>query len=158
MGSNKDFVEQSRSWIDEWELGKTIASALIDLGQKEGAAWRSVAVVKLLTRHQHWYEIPTSVENPAYHVLELLLKDGEVQQFLQVNRYNDIIWFNKEAFEELMWWFFIAAAIGIISAPLRSMSEIMKEIERCSAILRKWEEAEKRSEYQVEKLQALIKE
>jgi hypothetical protein len=84
--------------------------------------------------------------------LELLLKDDGVQQFLQVNRYNDILWLNKEAFEELRWWLFIAAAIGIISDPLRSMSEIMKETERCNGILRKWEEAEKRSEYQVEKL------
>ena len=155
--SQRDFEEQSRNWIDEWELGKTIASVLMDLGQKEEAAWRSVEVVKLLTRHQQWYEIPTSIENPAHFVLELLLRDGEVQQFLQVNRYNDVIWFNKEAFEDLRWWLFIAAAIGIISAPLRSMSEIMKETERCNGILRKWEEAEKRSEYQVEKLLALLR-
>ena len=154
----RDFAELSRSWIDEWELGKTIASVLMDLGQKEEAVWKSVAVVKLLTRHQRWYEVPTSVENPAHQVLELLLKDGEVQQFLQVNRYNDILWLNKEAFDELRWWLFLAAAIGIISDPLRSMSEIMKEIERCNGILRKWDEAEKRSEYQVGKLLEALKE
>ena len=156
--NHRDFAEQSRRWIDEWDLGKTIASVLMDLGQKEEAAWRSVAVVKLLTPHQQWFEVPTSVENPAYHVLELLLKETEVQQFLQVNRYNDILWLNKEAFEELRWWLFIAAAIGIISEPLRPMSEIMKEIERCNGILQKWEKAEKRSEYQVEKLLALLRE
>jgi hypothetical protein len=33
----------------------------------------------------------------------------------------------------------------------------MKEIERCNGILQKWEEAEKRSEYQVEKLLALLR-
>ncbi|MGD0916485.1 MAG: alpha-amylase family glycosyl hydrolase [Thermodesulfobacteriota bacterium] len=158
VARQRDFAEQSRSWIDEWELGKTIASVLMDLGQEEEAAWRSVAVVKLLTRYQGWYEVPTSVENPAHEVLECLLKDNEVQQFLQVNRYNDILWFNKEAYDELRWWLFLAAAIEIISDPLRPMSEIMKEIERYIGILRKWEDAAKRSEFQVEKLLVAIKE
>jgi hypothetical protein len=156
--NQKEFAEQSRSWIDEWRLGETIVGVLMDLGQEETAAWRSVTVIKLLTRHQHWFEVPASAQNPPYQVLELLLKDGEVQQFLQVNRYNDILWFNGEAFDELRGWLLPVAAVEIISDPLRSPSEIVKEIERCNGILQKWEEAEKGSEYQVEKLLAAVRE
>jgi glycosidase len=156
--NQREFAEQSRSWIDEWRLGKTIVGILMDLGQEETAAWRSVTVIKLLTRHQHWFEVPASAQNPPYQVLELLLKDGEVQQFLQVNRYNDILWFNGEASDELRGWLLPVAAVEIISDPLRSPSEIVKEIERCNGILQKWEEAEKGSEYQVEKLLAAVRE
>jgi hypothetical protein len=156
--TQKDFAERSCSWIDEWRLGKTIASVLMDLGQKEAAAWRSVIVIKLLTHHQHWFELPASAQNQPHHVLESLLKDHEVNQFLKVNRFNDILWFNKEAFDELRGWLLQVAIVDIISDPLRSPSKRMKEIERCHRIVLKWKEAEKRSEYQVGKLLEALKE
>jgi len=96
--NQKDFAGVSRSWIDEWRLGRSIAEVLAGLGLDQEAAWRAVALTKLLTTHQRWFE-----EKRACQVLESLLKDNEVQQFLQVNRYNDILWFNNEAFDDLLW-------------------------------------------------------
>jgi glycosidase len=156
--TQKDSAERSYSWIDEWRLGKTIARALMDLGQEETDAWRSVTMIKLLTRHQRWFELPASAQNQPHDVLESLLKDHEVNQFLKVNRFNDILWFNKEAFDELRGWLLQVAIVDLISDPLGSSSERMKEIERCHRIILKWKEAEKRSEYQVEKLLEAVKE
>ena len=150
--SQTDFEERSRSWIDEWRLGKTIASVLGDLGLEETAAWKSVSVVKLLAKHQRWYEVKRSDQNQAYRVLESLLKDGEVHQFLQVNRYNDILWFNKEAFDELRWWLFLVAVVEISSDPLRSAHEVVKDVEECYTIIKTLHQAEKKSSYQLEKL------
>jgi len=154
--SQTDFEERSRSWIDEWRLGKTIASVLGDLGLEETAAWKSVSVVKLLAKHQRWYEVKRSDQNQAYRVLESLLKDGEVHQFLQVNRYNDILWFNKEAFDELRWWLFLVAVVEISSDPTRLADEVVTELEGCYTIIQRWQQAEKRSEYQIEKLLAAL--
>ena len=42
-----------------------------------------------------------------------LLSDSDALNYLGVNRYQDILWFNKEAFEDLMWWLFIIAAVEI---------------------------------------------
>ena len=153
-----DFMELSRSWIDEWRLGKTIVSVLRDLGLEEEASWRSVALIKLLTSHQRWFEVKPSSQKPAYQVLESLLKDNEVHQFLQVNRYNDMLWFNKEAFDELLWWLVLVAAVEISSDPVRTPSEIVKDLEDCSRIAKALEEAEKKSSYQVEKLLTTVKE
>ena len=150
--SQTDFEERSRSWIDEWRLGKTIASVLGDLGLEEKAAWKSVSVVKLLAKHQRWYEVKRSDQNQAYRVLESLLKDGEVHQFLQVNRYNDILWFNREAFDELRWWLFLVAVVEISSDPLRSAHEVVKDVEECYTIIKTLHQAEKKSSYQLEKL------
>jgi hypothetical protein len=154
----KDSAERSYSWIDEWRLGKTIARVLMDLGHEEAAAVRWVIMIKLSTRHQHWFELPTSVQNQPHHILESLLKDHEVNQFLKVNRFNDILWFNKEAFDELSGWLLQVAIVDLISDPLRSPSKRVKEIARCYRIILKWKEAEKRSEYQVEKLLEAVKE
>ena len=109
-------------------------------------------LIKLLTGHQRWFEVKLSDQQPAYQVLDSLLKDGEVQQFLQVNRHNDILWFNKEAFDELLWWLMLIAAMEISSDFLRPAIEVVKDLESCYAMIQTFQEAEKKSDYQAEKL------
>jgi hypothetical protein len=145
--NQKDFVDQSRSWMDEWRLGKIIADVFVELGSEESTAWRSVTLIKLLTGYQRWFEVKS-----AYQALESLLKDSDVQQFLQVNRYNDVLWFNKESFDELQWWLLIVTSVQIDSDTQKSATGVVKEIEDCYAIIQRWQDARKRSGYQVEKL------
>jgi hypothetical protein len=86
------------------------------------------------------------------------LKDSEVQQFLGVNQYNDIWWFNKEAFEEMLWWLMMVAALTIGSDPLRPVNAVVAELQGCYSIIQKWQQAEEKSEYQVEKLLSTLQE
>lgn len=152
IASPEDFPEQSHKWIDEWRLDQIIAETLKDLGLGEGASGRSVTLIKLLTRHQRWFE-----EETVYQVVETLLKDSEAQQFLSVNRYDDILWFNKEAFEEMLWWLMLTVALEVSFDPLRPAKEVVRGLERCWSVIQKLQEAEKKSEYQVEKLLELLK-
>ena len=128
------YEAQSRSWIDEWLLGKVVGGVLLDLGLEEKLAWRGVTVIKLATSHQRLLAAEES-DTPApsarlasdtppcgasecrgeatraYRVLNDLLKDDEVQQFLGVNRYRDVLWFNKEAFDDLLWWLMVVTVV-----------------------------------------------
>jgi len=153
----RDFAEQSRIWIDEWGLGKSIFGALRDLGLEEANAWRVVTLVKLLASHQKWFEVKPPGQKQAYAILEILFKDVEVQQFLKVNQYNNIGWFNKEAFEEMLWWLMMVAALTIGSDPLRPVNVVVAELERCYSIIQTWQQAEEKSDYQIEKLLETIK-
>ncbi len=154
-----DFEQVSRSWIDEWLLGKITLAALQDLGLDEGTAWRAVTTIKVLTSHQRWFEMqaPRKKEKWAYQVLESWLKDDEVQQFLQVNRYRGILWFNKEAFEQLLWWMLLSAVVTISADPLRQAAEVAQEIVTAYDIVKKLQRAEEESGYQVEKLLEAVK-
>jgi hypothetical protein len=87
-----------------------------------------------------------------------LLKDSDIQQFLQVNQCNDIWWFNKEAFEEMLWWLMMVAALTIGSDPLRPVNAVVEELQRCYSIIQTWQGAEEKSEYQVEKLLSALQE
>ena len=147
-----DSGDQSRAWIDEWDLGKTIWAALRDWGLDEASARNSLTLIKWLTGHQRWFE-----EKTAYQVLEKLFKDNESQQFLGVNRYDDIWWFNKEAFEEILWWLMLISAVEIGSDPLRPVNAVVKELEECYSTIQTWQKAEEQSGYQVEKLLEVIK-
>jgi hypothetical protein len=111
-----------------------------------------VTLIKILTRHQRWFAKETVCQ-----AVETLLKDGEAQQFLSVNRYDDILWFNREAFEEMLWWLMLTAALEVSFDPLRPAKEVVRGLEKCWSVIQRLQEAEKKSEYQVEKLLEVAK-
>ena len=156
--SQKEFAEQSRTWIDEWRLGKSLLAALRGLGLDEADALSSLTIIKCLTSHQRWFETKPTDQKAAYATLEFLLKDGEIRQFLQMNLYKEIWWFNQEAFEEMLWWLTMVAAVTIGSDPLRPVRAMIEELERCYSMIQAWQQAEEKSEFQVEKLLETLKE
>jgi Alpha amylase, catalytic domain len=147
---DKDYELHSRSWIDEWQLGRIIVAALRGLGADETGAAQSLALIKLLTTHQRWY-IEANAAG-AKRLLQVLLADPDVQQYLRINRFRDILWFNKESFEQLLDWLSLLAHLGRggvvpeTQAPLANDHRIME-------LLRL---AEEPSEYQVDKLLAAV--
>jgi hypothetical protein len=153
----EDFAVQSRSWIDEWLLGKLVAGALQDLGLDESAAWWAVGVAKVLISHQDWCDLEGPKAERAYQALVSWLKDSEVQQFVQVNRYGGVLWFNHEAFDQLLNWMLTMAAVEISADPECSPKEMAKGLVACYDIVNKLKQAEDASEYQVVKLMEAAK-
>ncbi|MBE9475005.1 MAG: alpha-amylase [Chloroflexi bacterium] len=145
-------TDRSQSWIDEWLLGRILVSSMTDLGLSETESWRSVGLMKILIRHQMWYQINTPKRKRAYRILERLFEDEVVRGYLQVNRYQGILWFNKEAFEELLVWMMRIAAINVIADKNLSSDEARDQITGHYQVIRKLKKAESKSEYQVEKL------
>ncbi len=153
-----DHVAQSRGWLDEWLLGRLLAGALQDLGLDEGAAGHAVRVVKLLINQQRWFEVeatPATRKDRAYRVLESWLQDEDVRGFLQVNRYRDVLWFNKEAFEELLGWMLTLATVQISAA--RSAEAVAPALVACYDVIQRLQRAEKGSGYQVARLLEIVK-
>jgi len=150
--TDEDYDAQSRTWIDEWLLGKMINLVFHDLGFDEIQSRQALALVKILTSHQNWFKIDGEKKGLAYRIFKKLLEDQEVQQFLQVNRYQDILWFNKEAFEMLVGWLFTVAVIDSISNEQVKENEIAGMISDRYRIIQTSLKAEEESKYQVEKL------
>ena len=69
----------------------------VSAGQKADYA---VNLVKLLTAYQHWYL--NADKSNANQYLAGLLHEQEIQDFLLVNRYNNLLWFNKDRFEDML--------------------------------------------------------
>lgn len=153
-----DAAQRSRSWLDEWLLGRMIAGALRDFGLKEEASWKAVRLIGLLITHQRWFEIEGTGQPEALQVLEGLLKDGDGQQFLGINRYQDIVWFTGEALAEVLEWLFLVALIQRNAVPHRSASEAAAEILKHYLVLRDLQQAGQKAEHQVEKLLEAVKE
>jgi hypothetical protein len=143
---------QSRAWVDEWLLGKLVASTLQNLGLDEQAAWWSVGIVKILISHQDWYKMDIPKSQQAHQVLTAWLRDSEIQQMIQVNRYGGVLWFNQEAFEQLLSWMLTIASVGISADGERKPEEVARDIVACYDVINKLQQAADASEYQVVKL------
>ena len=154
--TNINYGEISRAWIDEWLLGKIITKALIGLGLEDQISWRSVSLIKFLNSHQDWYERKLPKNQQAYHALQSWLSDHEIQQFLGINRYQGILWFNRESFEELLWWMFVIRLIKI-SAKVDKSDNVVDDILSCYEIITRLNKAAEASGYQVEALLDTIK-
>ncbi len=153
--SETHFAEQSRAWIDEWLLGRALTGVLQQLGLEERFARQSVALIKLLTTHQRWFEAPGPL--PADKFLEFLLRDNDVRHFLQVNRYKDVLWFNKEAFDQLLAWMLLLPLIDHAAHPSAGAELVNGDLLHPSRIVRELQRAGKESDYQVERLLAAVR-
>jgi glycosidase len=142
------FAETSRSWLDEWLLGKMIVSAMQDLGIDQESAWWAVTTIKVLTSHQRWFERDERTD-PAYHVLRRWLADNEVQRLLRVNRYQGVLWFNEEAFKQVLWWMMIVATVAIAADGREAAAE---RIAQCYCVIEELQRAGEASGYQLENL------
>ncbi len=159
------YAEISRSWIDEWLLNKLVASALVSIGLDEQKAWRTVGLVKLLVAHHEWWQLlqktglkkkPTA-KDAAYQLLVTLLGEAEAQAYLGVNRYQDVLWYNKEAFDELLWWLYITAAVDLTTATEQTAQLAAERLQACHDVIKQLQKAEKTSDFQIEKLLEAVK-
>jgi len=176
VAGEEGYEQQSRSWLDEWLLGRIVAGALQDLGLDEGAAWWGLAAIKVLISHQRCYETcaaegqperakghPKRSEAPAVELkragrlLESWFQDSDVQQFVRVNRHHDVLWFNKEAFDQMLGWTLTVAVIEIAANPLCGADEVAEEIVGCYEIVQQLQQAEEASGYQIENLLELVR-
>ncbi len=146
------YAEISRSWMDEWLLSKLLAQVLRNLGLDEASAWRAVGTVKILVKHQTWWAVEAADEERAYPILLSLLRDQEVQNFLQVNRYRGVLWFNRESFDQLLAWLMVVAAVQAAADPELDPDEVARAIADRFEIVQKLQAAEETSEFQVVQL------
>ena len=148
----EEAIERSRSWIDEWLLGRIFTRSLQELGTSETEALNSIVMIKILIRQQQWFESIHPKNQSAYTLLRSLLQDEDVRHFLQVNRYQNVLWFNKEAFEQLLGWLVTIAVINLQSDPDLDQSQIDDRIAEQYRIIQQLDKAQSKSDYQVEKL------
>jgi hypothetical protein len=100
--------------------------------------------------------VRASKKKKVARVLENWLRDPEVQQFLGINRYQGILWFHKEGFEEFLWWMLAVAAVAISARRDGNEDGVAEEIVACYDIIKKLQKSVDASEYQVEKLLEIV--
>lgn len=150
ISDETQFAEISRSWLDEWGIGRLVQHTLEECGLDSAQAQSGVNILRFLIGHQNWIE--GVLEKTPRSLMETWLSTEDIRTFINVNRYQDKLWFNKESFESMLWWLTTIALIWLIADPEKSLTEdieiLIDAYDQVEAIL----EAEGESDYQVEKL------
>ncbi|NMB88386.1 MAG: hypothetical protein GYA17_08485, partial [Chloroflexi bacterium] len=150
MATQDLYESQSRTWIDEWQLGSILVNAYVEMGRQEAEAWQMVNAVRLMTTYQNWYARSEGQSNRQ--ILETWLADGDVQHYLNVNRYKDVLWFNQEAFESFLWYMVVVTLLANHGDPTRTATDQLEEVLGAYQTALELLQAEQASEYQVERL------
>jgi len=99
--------------IDQQRLREPIAEALEHLGLHGEERWRVAARIRTLLAHKPW--APGSDLKKAKAPFSWL-HDSEVAWLIGVHAYEDVRYFNKESFEQLLWWMALPALLSIAAA------------------------------------------
>ena len=147
--------------IEDLQLSPVIANVFRELGLDEAAAWKLVALIRLLAR----LPLPNSVAgipagDRAATLVRALLADEAVRPYIRVNAWEGVSWFHRESFEQILWWMLAldsleAVADADLAAAGKGGSAALKarlaEADRLTAVLARAGEA---SGYRVDKLEA----
>ncbi len=99
----------SLTWLDELLLSKVVMQNLRQRNYTDSESEQFLLQLKALTIHQNWLE--KALDNlPA--ALEALFQQPESQKLLQVHRYQEILYFAREPFEQFL---LNSLMIGILS-------------------------------------------
>ena len=144
------YAEISRSWLDEWGIARHVDTTLQGMGFNAGQAHSAVTILKLLVSQQGW---TNELEGQtAAGLMENWLGNPEIRSFLGINRHRDVLWFNKEAFESMMWWMMTIGLLDQVSKPNASLTEAVEILFDAYGLIQRILNSEEDSNYQVERL------
>ncbi len=112
------------SLVDEWRLAPQLEESLAAAGCDPGRA-RTVRALLSLP--------PLRSGEPLAAQVESWLHDAELRSFLGINRHQDILWFNREAFSELTAWASFRAWIdGLPGAAPKRLTRVWNRLVRAA--------------------------
>jgi hypothetical protein len=151
---DKDYAEMiSISWLDEFLLGKLIHQSLENAFENDQYASQTLLLSKALIIQPRWLE---SASESLPSAIDALFQNQETQRFLQVNRYQDVLYLNKESLLELLAAFFAIAFINLALDKKPDAKEVNKKLNQWYQLVNKIIKVAKDAGYRVEKMQQLV--
>ncbi len=150
LGSKESPNFQTQSWYGEWQFGKLLRNFVEQYQFTEQEQNDFSVLIFTLIGLADWHQ--TYQAENHYQWLRNLLSKQDIQQFLNINRYQGKLWFNKEKFEELVWWLFTLALIELGQDKSTSASVFAEQTIRLYRFVLKLLEAMENSNFLVEEL------
>ncbi len=141
---------QAQSWFEEWQFAKVIRDLGTEYQYPDSQNHLMAQTIYTLLGISGWHENFKISQFEDW--LRTLLGRQDIQQFLNVNRYQGKLWFNKERFETLTWWLFAIALIDIGSDSKISTNEMVEKLLILNHVQQLLMEKMAQSEFRYDKL------
>jgi len=141
----------NRQIADRRPVSELIASKLKEFGFSDYEAYRGSQAVRWLLNR-----VPVIDEDAtSQKFLESLLADSVISDYLEINTYNGIRWFNKEKFTDLIWYQRAVRFVRLASGNLET-TETFAAILLQERLFKELEKAIEDSNYQLDRLIELL--
>ena len=119
-------ISQSQFWFKEWNFSSIIQNFASEYKFDREHQDRISELVYISAFFSHWNSLKSKKHFSSQ--FNEILDQPEIQQFLLVNNYQEEVWFNKERFEMLSWWFFFINMMDIVSEPKSSINTMVEKL------------------------------
>ncbi|MCD4672462.1 MAG: hypothetical protein K8R77_07360 [Anaerolineaceae bacterium] len=140
-------AEQSLSLFQEWRLSNILKDCYQEFGSTQEHSSEMVNIIQLLIREQDW--LAKRGKTSLDQCMNEWLSMEEIQRFLGVNRHKGILWYDKESFEEFVWWMTANAVLAAVAKPDFNANTFVELILSLDADVQTLMEAKENSKYQV---------
>jgi glycosidase len=140
--------------FDELQLGPVIAGVFRDLGLDDGAAWRVVALIRMLRQ----LPLPSSVSrlpaaDRAPALVRALVAGESVRPYIRVNVWEGVSWFNRESFGQVLWWMLALDALEAAATPKLPKTRLAARFAAAKLLTAVLARAAETAKYQLDKLE-----
>jgi glycosidase len=150
LANHDDSIETTLAWIEEWHLDAVFVNTLRSIGVSEQESLRAKLFVKIAIKFQNWYtEFKCKSEK---EILTRWFASTDVQSVLQVNRYDDTVWYNRESFSEFLSWMSVLPILECQVGSVADQSMISETILGSFDLISKIRKLDRNSACRVDKL------
>jgi glycosidase len=145
-----EHAQTARLFLDEEPTSRLVTETLIGLGFGDYEAYKACQAIKWMLINANWL---MEKDLTVTQLLEKWLQDEQFKDYLELNEYNRVFWFNKEKFETMLRYMHLATILRYASDPGVSSVEQAEAILRAEPIFDALQKAFAKSEFRLDKLQ-----
>ncbi len=114
MSETTDERALGRQRLHDWFLRKALVSIFEQRGEDPGQAYMDALLVVVLCTHEDLFD--PSAGLPLDETIQILTGEPAAAEYLQINRFDDVLWCNREQLERLMAAFTMISAVKLLAA------------------------------------------
>ncbi len=145
-----DFEPLTASWISEWQFGRVLQETARGMGMSEDEARQLSSVIRILIDQQRWVRAEGK-KNPD-ELMTGWLSNSDIQRYLDVHRFEEVLWFNKERYESFVWWMAVLAVFETVFEAKASAPLLIERLLSVYQLVKKLVQAGEKSGYKVARL------
>lgn len=148
MFTKGNWEKRSRSMIEELFLNKLVNEVILESSLESEIDL--IGIISILTEYQYWFEKVKDSDATLKTIMKSFLSDFNVRSFINVNRYQEVLWFKKESLETLIDWLEVMGCLNIIKENYPSLTNIESDFAELEKIIKVVKVASENSEYKLE--------
>ena len=100
--------------MEEWLLAKVTAETFMKLEGDPGTAHMDALLVNILSKYPAVVDF--APQSGGALVLRKIFDDPVVQEYLRMNRYEGVVYINKEQIQRMCYWLFFESIVNLMTS------------------------------------------